>query len=113
MISGSHSLFARSSRGCSHLSRFFSIAISEWVRLATNTVDTPGQEVNASSTIPFRSMVLFPRKEPSLVTTSLQFESLMREDNAVAEKPAKTTEWIAPIRAQANNETGNSGIMGR
>ena len=44
--------------------------------------------------------------------TILQSESLILVDNAVDENPAKTTEWIAPILAQANNEMANSGIIG-
>src|SRR5690554_1009381 len=113
IISGSHSLLAWSKSGCSHLSRFSFIDISELVRFATKTVETFGQDSKASSTMPFRSIVLFPLKEPSLVMTSLQSESLIREERAVAEKPANTTEWMAPIRAQANRETGNSGIIGK
>jgi hypothetical protein len=29
------------------------------------------------------------------------------------ENPANTTEWIAPMRAQASIATGSSGIIGR
>ena len=38
----------------------------------------------------------------SAVTTSLAPESSMRERSASAEKPAKTIEWTAPMRAQAS-----------
>ena len=37
----------------------------------------------------------------------------MRELRASAEKPANTTEWGAPMRAQANIAMMASGIMGR
>ncbi len=37
----------------------------------------------------------------------------MRSRSDSAEKPPKTTEWIAPIRAQASIATGSSGIIGR
>ncbi len=44
--------------------------------------------------------------------TILQSESLILVAKAVAEKPAKTTECIAPILAQAKTEIANSGIIG-
>lgn len=44
--------------------------------------------------------------------TSLASPSSMRERTASAEKPPKTTEWIAPIRAQASMEITASGTMG-
>ena len=44
--------------------------------------------------------------------TILQSESLILVANATAEKPAKTTEWIAPILAQASVAIANSGIIG-
>ncbi len=37
----------------------------------------------------------------------------MREATASAEKPPKTTEWVAPIRAQARIATTASAIIGR
>ncbi len=45
--------------------------------------------------------------------TILHSESFIRVANAVDENPAKTTECIAPIRAQANTEMANSGIIGK
>ena len=36
------------------------------------------------------------------VMTTLALQSLMRFAKASGEKPAKTMEWIAPIRAQAS-----------
>ena len=82
------------------------------VLFATNTFSTPGHFSKASSTIPFKSIDFFPLKEPSAVITILQSESLILVAKAVDEKPAKTTECIAPILAQANKEIANSGIIG-
>ena len=36
----------------------------------------------------------------------------MRDNKASAENPPKTTEWGAPIRAQANIAIAASGIIG-
>ena len=58
-------------------------------------------------------MVLFPLKLPSEVMTILHDESFILADSAPAENPANMTEWIAPIRAQANTLTASSGIMGK
>ena len=71
------------------------------------------QSSKASSTILFKSIVLAPLKEPSLVITILQSESFILVDKAVEENPAKTTECMAPILAQANTETASSGIIGK
>ena len=37
----------------------------------------------------------------------------MRSFSASGENPPKTTEWTAPMRAQASMATAASGIMGR
>ena len=47
------------------------------------------------------------------MTTSLASASSIRERSASAEKPPKTTEWMAPIRAQASSVMTASGIIGR
>ena len=44
--------------------------------------------------------------------TSLALASSMREPTAPAEKPPKTTECGAPMRAQASIATTASGIIG-
>ncbi len=71
------------------------------------------QSFRASSTIPFKLIVLFPLKPPSEVITILHLLSLILLDNAFEEKPANTTECIAPILAQAKTATANSGIIGK
>ena len=48
----------------------------------------------------------------SEVMTSLAPQSLIRFASASGEKPAKTMEWIAPIRAQASIASTASGIIG-
>jgi hypothetical protein len=45
--------------------------------------------------------------------TSLALASSIRDCRAVAENPPNTTEWGAPIRAQASIDTIASGIIGR
>ena len=83
------------------------------VLLATKTFETQGQLFKASSTIPFKSIDLLPRNPPSEVMTILHSLSLILAATAEAENPAKTTEWMAPILAQAKTEIAKSGIIGR
>ncbi len=45
--------------------------------------------------------------------TTLAPASFIRSRSASAEKPPKTTECTAPIRAQASMEIATSGIIGR
>jgi hypothetical protein len=45
--------------------------------------------------------------------TILHSLSIIRLATAEAENPAKTTECMAPILAQAKMETANSGIIGK
>ena len=104
---------ASSIRGCIHSSRPSFIEISCPVRFTTSTFSIDGVFTNASSAIRFRSMTFVPRNPPSAVISSLHEESLMRLDSAWDEKPPNTTEWIAPMRAQAKTAKANSGIMGK
>ena len=53
------------------------------------------------------------RYPPSAVITATAEASLMRSRSDSAEKPPNTTEWTAPIRAQASMAMAASGIMGR
>src|SRR5260370_25605201 len=70
---------------------------------------TEGVSCNASSTAAFNFTSLPRRQPPSAVTTSLHCASLMRSTSAVLEKPPKTTECVAPMRAHASIEIANSG----
>ena len=49
----------------------------------------------------------------STMMTTLDVQSSIRLASESGEKPAKTTEWIAPIRAQASTAYAASGIIGR
>jgi hypothetical protein len=72
------------------------------VRRATRTVSTMDMPSMARSTVFLRG-TRFPPRRPSLaVTTTLQRASTMRSRSASAEKPPNTTEWTAPMRAQAS-----------
>jgi hypothetical protein len=58
-------------------------------------------------------MDLARRRRPTLaVTTTLQPASMMRSRSDSAEKPPKTTECTAPMRAQASMVATVSGIIG-
>jgi hypothetical protein len=46
------------------------------------------------------------------VTITLGLASLMRVASSLAAKPPNTTEWTAPIRAQASMAMAASAIMG-
>ena len=60
----------------------------------------------------FSGIFLSPRKAPSAVINRVHPASLIRAARAVEEKPAKTTECTAPIRAQAKTAMVNSGTIG-
>ena len=77
-----------------------------------STVCVPGF-FNASSTFALSAMRLPPRRPSSAVMTSLLPQSAMRSAIDCAAKPPNTTEWIAPMRAQASMATTASGIIGR
>jgi len=53
-----------------------------------------------------------PRDPPSALTTSRGAASSMRLARLTDAKPPNTTEWIAPIRAQASIAKAASGIIG-
>jgi len=52
------------------------------------------------------------RKPPSAVITSFASPSISRSRRASAEKPPNTTEWGAPMRAQASMAIAASGTIG-
>jgi hypothetical protein len=57
-------------------------------------------------------MTLPPRQPPSAVMSSTAPASSMRSLSDSAEKPPNTTEWMAPMRAQACIATMASGRIG-
>ena len=67
---------------------------------------------NAVSTFFFSGMGLPPRTPSSAVITAHASQSAMRPARLSGEKPPNTTEWIAPIRAQASIAAAASGIIG-
>ena len=66
-----------------------------------------------SSTDSLIAAVLPLRRAPSTVTSAFASENSMRSLTDSAEKPPKTTLWIAPMRAHASIATATSGIIGR
>ena len=56
---------------------------------------------NASSTTGLSGISRPPRNWPSAVITAIAPASMMRSWTDFAEKPPNTTEWVAPMRAQA------------
>jgi hypothetical protein len=72
------------------------------VRFTTRHFTWSSQCSSALLTLSFSSVTRPPRGAPSEVTTTFASLSLTRLASASGEKPAKTTEWIAPIRAQAS-----------
>ena len=99
--SGGQSAATRSAASCSQMSRAGSQGTSPPVRLTTSW-RTPARPASALSALALSGVRRPPRGASSAVTTSLAPESSMRERSASAEKPAKTTEWTAPMRAQAS-----------
>ncbi|KAF5043196.1 hypothetical protein DSECCO2_504730 [anaerobic digester metagenome] len=81
-------------------------------RLSTMQLVTLGQPFRASSTLPFKGIFLPARSTASAVTRTLASQSWMRFMRLEAEKPAKTMEWVAPMRVQASMATASSGTMG-
>ena len=76
-----------------------------------STVSVPGI-FSAASTLALSGTFLEPRRPSSAVITSLLPQSETRSAMELAAKPPNTTEWIAPMRAQASIATTVSGIIG-
>ena len=83
------------------------------VRLTTRHFTSSEQCSSAASALALSGVVLPPRGAKSAVMTTLASQSLIRLASASGEKPANTTEWIAPMRAQASIAKAASGIIGR
>ena len=73
---------------------------------------TVGVSATAASTLALSGTTAPRRQPPSAVTTRRAWASLMRSRSASAEKPPKTTLWVAPMRAQASIAIAASGIIG-
>ena len=73
------------------------------VRLTTTTpVDAAGLGDRGIDPLAFSGTFLPPRNPSSAVMTTLDLQSVMRWARLSGEKPPNTTEWMAPIRAQAS-----------
>ncbi len=101
IATGSQWSETRSISSCSQTSRSGSQGTSPPVRRTTSW-RTPGSAASALSALAFSGVRRPPRGASSAVIRSFAPESTMRERRASAEKPAKTTEWMAPMRAQAS-----------
>ena len=66
-----------------------------------------------SSTADFMGVGSPRRSVASAVTSALASENCIRSLTDSAEKPPKTTLWIAPIRAHASIAATASGTIGR
>jgi hypothetical protein len=71
-----------------------------------------GQRRTASSTVFFSSTTLPFMKPPSAVMTTFDSESSMRPCRASWLNPPYTTEWTAPIFADASMAITISGMRG-
>ena len=72
-----------------------------------------GQSATASSAMRLSGRTWPRRYPPSAVIRTVAVASWIRSRSDSAEKPPKTTECTAPIRAQASIEMAASGTMGR
>ncbi len=102
MCSIGHSVVTISAASWYQRSRVGFMSTAAPVRLTTTTQSTPPVLATAASTLAFSGTFLPPRRPSSAVMTTLDWQSVMRWARLSGEKPAKTTEWIAPIRAQAS-----------
>ena len=110
--SGGHSVDTSAAASSYQRSRS-PIGTSAPVARITSTRLRLGARKAAASTLAFSGIALPPRRPKSAVTTSLESQSSIRPASASGEKPPNTTEWIAPIRAQASTANAASGIIGR
>ena len=89
------------------------MATASPVRFSTMTFSTVSQPpASASSTACLSSTTLPARQPPSAVMTSFAPASTIRSRSELAEKPPKTTECVAPMRAQACMAITASGTIG-
>ena len=102
MCSTGHSVVTIAAASWYQKSRDGFISTGVPVRLTTTTQSTPPLLAIAASTLAFSGTFLPPRRPSSAVITTLDWQSVMRWARLSGEKPANTTEWMAPIRAQAS-----------
>ena len=78
----------------------------------TTTVLTPAARSQAASVFALSGILRPPRMPSSAVTMQSDLQSVMRPASESGEKPPNTTEWMAPMRAQASMEIAASRIIG-
>ncbi len=81
-------------------------------RSTTITCSISGSPSSTSSTADFIGVGSPRRIVASAVISAFAPETSMRSATELAEKPPKTTLWIAPIRVQASIATAASGTIG-
>ena len=111
--SGGQSAETSAASSSSQWSRPVSQATSPPVWRTTRHLTSCGQCSSALLTLVLSAVTLPPRGASSAVITVRASQSLMRLASASGEKPAKTMEWMAPMRAQASMAKAASGIIGR
>ena len=82
------------------------------VRRTTMIEVTPPALSAAASAFTLSGILRPPRTPSSAVTMMGDLQSSMRPASESGEKPPNTTEWMAPMRAQASMEIAASGIIG-
>ena len=115
MRSGSHCAGWVSTTSWNQRSRGACMSTAAPVWRTTSTVSTvwvPGS-FSAASTLAFSGTLRPPRRPSSAVMISLLPQSPTRSAMELAANPPNTTEWIAPMRAQASIATAASTIIGR
>ncbi|MDT4832946.1 hypothetical protein FQZ97_665220 [compost metagenome] len=97
---------------------------ARWSRPATSVIGARPRSVSstasglcfdrrmASSSSGLYAMTLPPRDPASALTTTLGSASSMRVASEPLAKPPNTTQWMAPMRAQASIAKAASGIIG-
>ena len=88
-------------------------AMSAPVRRTTTVLRILPAMSMAASVLTLSGTVRPPRRPSSAVTIYSESQSSIRPASASGEKPPKTMEWTAPMRAQASMATAASGIIGR
>ena len=97
-----HSAVTMAAASWYQTSRTGSMSTGAPVRLTTMTKSTPPALAIAASVLAFSGTLRPPRKPSSAVMTTFDWQSSMRPASESGEKPPNTTEWMAPMRAQAS-----------
>ena len=102
MSAHGHSAVTTSLASWYQTSRTGSMSTGAPVRLTTMTKSTPPHLAIAASVLALSGILRPPRTPSSAVMTMFDLQSSMRPASESGEKPPNTTEWMAPMRAQAS-----------